>query len=253
MRDLPALIEPGDLLVFNDTRVMPARLFGRKETGGRVEILIERLLGRNEARAQLGVSKSPSPAARIALDDGTRRPSKCSGAMASFYLLRFHVRRTAGKAPAAQRSTATAALHPARSGRGRRRALPDRVRARIGAVAAPTAGLHFDDALLAACANAACEFGHGHAACRRRHLPADAGRDIRDHRMHSEWLNVGAELVRAGAPRTRAAGGRVIAVGTTVVRALEASWHDGRTAAVRRAKPTLFIFPGVASAASTRC
>ena len=70
VRDLPSLLQPGDLLVFNDTRVIPARLFGRKATGGRVEILIERLLGGNEARAQLGVSKPPQVGSRIALDEG---------------------------------------------------------------------------------------------------------------------------------------------------------------------------------------
>ena len=70
VRDLPSLLQPGDLLVFNDTRVIPARLFGNKATGGRVEILIERLLPSNEARAQMGFSKPPRPGSRIALDAG---------------------------------------------------------------------------------------------------------------------------------------------------------------------------------------
>ena len=70
VRDLPLLLQPGDLLVFNDTRVIPARLFGHKDSGGRIEILIERLLPRNEARAQVGASKSPKAGSRIALDTG---------------------------------------------------------------------------------------------------------------------------------------------------------------------------------------
>ncbi|HWU95471.1 MAG TPA: S-adenosylmethionine:tRNA ribosyltransferase-isomerase, partial [Sphingomonas sp.] len=87
--DLPQLLQPGDLLVFNDTRVIPARLFGQKSTGGRVEILIERLLGGSEARAQLGVSKSPKQGARIALDAGGE--AEVLGRDGEFYRLRFHV------------------------------------------------------------------------------------------------------------------------------------------------------------------
>ena len=89
VRDLPSLLQPGDLLIFNDTRVIPARLFGRKATGGRVEILIERLLPENEARAQVGVSKSPKPGSRIALDAGGE--AEVLGRDGEFYHLRFHV------------------------------------------------------------------------------------------------------------------------------------------------------------------
>ena len=87
--ELPALLAPGDLLVFNDTRVIPARLFGSKQTGGRVEILVERLLGDGEARAQLGVSKTPKPGARIALDAGGE--AEVLGRDGEFFHLRFHV------------------------------------------------------------------------------------------------------------------------------------------------------------------
>ncbi|HSR65868.1 MAG TPA: S-adenosylmethionine:tRNA ribosyltransferase-isomerase, partial [Xanthomonadaceae bacterium] len=89
VRDLPDLLQPGDLLVFNDTRVIPARLFGQKATGGRVEILIERLLPGEEARAQLGVSKPPQPGSRIALDAGGE--AEVLGREDGFYHLRFHV------------------------------------------------------------------------------------------------------------------------------------------------------------------
>ena len=89
VRDLPALLQPGDLLVFNDTRVIPARLFGNKATGGRVEILVERLLPGNQARAQLGVSKPPQPGSRIALDAGGEA-EVLSRDDAGFWQLRFH-------------------------------------------------------------------------------------------------------------------------------------------------------------------
>jgi S-adenosylmethionine:tRNA ribosyltransferase-isomerase len=89
VRDLPSLLQPGDLLVFNDTRVIPARLFGTKATGGRVEFLIERLLPGNEARAQLGFSKPPKPGSRIALDAGGE--VEVLGREDSFWHLRFHV------------------------------------------------------------------------------------------------------------------------------------------------------------------
>src|SRR5690606_37548369 len=89
VRDLPALLEPGDLLVFNDTRVIPARLHGQKDSGGRVEILIERMLPGNEARAQVGASKPPRPGGRIALDGGGE--VEVLGREGGFYRLRFHV------------------------------------------------------------------------------------------------------------------------------------------------------------------
>ena len=88
-RELPELLRAGDLLVFNDTRVIPARLFGQKSTGGRVEILIERMLGGSDARVQLGVSKSPREGARIVLDAGGE--AEVLGREGEFYLLRFHV------------------------------------------------------------------------------------------------------------------------------------------------------------------
>lgn len=89
VRDLPSLLQPGDLLVFNDTRVIPARLFGQKASGGRVEILIERLLGGQQARAQVGASKSPKAGSRIALDAGGE--AEVLGRDGEFYVLQFHV------------------------------------------------------------------------------------------------------------------------------------------------------------------
>jgi len=246
--ELPQLLQPGDLLVFNDTRVIPARLFGHKSTGGRVEILIERLLGGMEARAQIGVSKSPKEGARIALDAGGE--AEVLGREGEFYRLRFHVPESleqwllhAGRLPLPpyiQRE-------PGSDDQERYQTVFAR---EVGAVAAPTAGLHFDDALLAQLRERGVEFGHV-----TLHVGAGTFQPVRadnldQHVMHSEWLNVGAGLVEQ-IRRTRAAGGRVIAVGTTVVRALESAirHHSGVAGEESELQPfagetRLFILPG---------
>ena len=244
-RDLLDLLAPGDLLVFNDTRVIPARLFGQKATGGRVEILIERLLGGNQARAQLGVSKSPKPGARIALDAGGE--AEVQGRDGEFYVLQFHVPESleqwllhAGRLPLPpyiQRA-------PGQDDAERYQTVFAR---EVGAVAAPTAGLHFDEALLAALQAKGVQFGHV-----TLHVGAGTFQPVRvddlgQHVMHSEWLNVGAELVET-IRRTRAAGGRVVGVGTTVVRALESATRTN-DAGERELQPyagetRLFILPG---------
>ena len=240
MRDLPELLEPGDLLVFNDTRVLPARLFGRKESGGRVEILIERVLGTHEAKAQLGVSKSPRAGARLVLDDGT--PVQVLDRDGEFYLLRFECAEPLEKLllrsgrlplpPYIQRE-------PGADDDERYQTVFAR---ELGAVAAPTAGLHFDDALLVALRARGIEFG-----TITLHVGAGTFQPVRadhleQHVMHSEWLNVGAALCEQIAA-ARARGRRVIAVGTTVVRALESSWRDGAVKPFA-GETQLFIFPG---------
>ena len=245
VRDLPSLLRAGDLLVFNDTRVIPARLFGQKATGGRVEILIERLLGGDTARAQLGVSKSPRPGARIALDAGG--DAEVLGRDGEFYRLRFHVDGPleqwllhAGRLPLPPYITRAPGLDDDER--------YQTVFAReIGAVAAPTAGLHFDTALLETLQ--AMDVALGHVTL---HVGAGTFQPVRvdnlsDHVMHSEWLNVGAALVEQ-VERTRAAGGRVLAVGTTVVRALETATQRQRDGTTRlrpfAGESRLFILPG---------
>ncbi|NLB12764.1 MAG: tRNA preQ1(34) S-adenosylmethionine ribosyltransferase-isomerase QueA [Gammaproteobacteria bacterium] len=240
IRELPELLQPGDLLVFNDTRVLPARLFGRKESGGRVELLIERVLPGNEARAQLGVSKSPKAGARLLLDDGTG--VSVLGRDGEFYLLRFEgddpvekVLLRSGRMPLPPYMT----REPDAADAERYQTVFAR---EPGAVAAPTAGLHFDEPLLAALRARGVGFGHV-----TLHVGAGTFQPMRaehfhEHVMHSEWLNVGAELCEQIAA-TRAAGGRVIAVGTTVVRALESSFHEGRVRPFA-GETRLFIFPG---------
>lgn len=244
-RDLPSLLRRGDLLVFNDTRVIPARLFGRKQTGGRVEIMIERLLGGERARVQLGVSKSPKDGARIELDAGGY--ATVAGREDSFYLLDFHVDEPleswllhAGRLPLPpyiQRE-------PGADDAERYQTVFAR---EVGAVAAPTAGLHFDEALLARLQDMGVGFGHV-----TLHVGAGTFQPVREddvsrHVMHGEWINVGAALVEQ-IRRTREAGGRVFAVGTTVVRALESATRRGADGSVELApfagETRLFILPG---------
>ena len=240
IRDLPQLLQRGDLLVFNDTRVIPARLFGAKATGGRVEILIERLLPGNEARAQIGVSKSPRPGSRIALDAGGE--AEVLGRDGEFYRLRFHVPESLeGWLLHAGRLPLPPYIHrdPDAADDERYQTVFAR---ETGAVAAPTAGLHFDQALLEALRARGVEIGHV-----TLHVGAGTFQPVRvdelsEHRMHSEWLNVGAALVEQ-IRRTRANGGRVVAVGTTVVRALESALRDGELQPFA-GETSIFILPG---------
>ncbi|MGO4550380.1 tRNA preQ1(34) S-adenosylmethionine ribosyltransferase-isomerase QueA [Lysobacter sp. 2RAF19] len=240
VRDLPDLLRAGDLLVFNDTRVIPARLFGQKASGGRVEILIERLLPAEEARAQVGASKSPKAGSRIALDAGGE--AEVLGREGEFYRLRFHVDgpfedwlQHAGRLP----------LPPyiQRDADADDDARYQTVFAKeTGAVAAPTAGLHFDNALLEALRAKGIGFGHVTLHVGAGTFQPVRVDDLADHRMHSEWLNVGAPLVER-IRATRANGGRVIAVGTTVVRALESALVDGALQPFS-GETSIFILPG---------
>jgi len=246
IRDLPDLLQPGDLLVFNDTRVIPARLYGHKASGGRVEILIERLLPDHEARVQIGASKSPKAGSRIALEAGGE--AEVLGRDGEFYRLRFRVGEPldtwlqhAGRLPLPPYIHREAVANDD--------ARYQTVFAREpGAVAAPTAGLHFDQPLLDALRARGVEFGHV-----TLHVGAGTFQPVRvdnldQHRMHSEWLDVGAELV-AKVRRTREHGGRVIAVGTTVVRALESATRPNEAGHEEllpfAGETSIFILPGV--------
>ena len=239
-RDLPALLQAGDLLVFNDTRVLPARLFGRKETGGAVEILVERLHDDHEFSAQLGVSKKPKAGSSILLDDGSRL--LVQGREGEFFRLRLDAVETVERLllrvgrmplpPYIDRDTDDADHERYQTVFARE----------AGAVAAPTAGLHFDQAMLDALAERGVQTGYV-----TLHVGAGTFQPMRaerldDHVMHREWLNVGAGLVQR-IERTRANGGRVIAVGTTVVRALESASRDGRLRPFA-GETQIFIFPG---------
>jgi S-adenosylmethionine:tRNA ribosyltransferase-isomerase len=217
-RDLPALLNPGDLLVFNDTRVVPARVRGVKDSGGRVEILLERALDESRALVQAKASKGLRLHASIQLPGGAH--AGVVGREGDLYLLEFSCAvlpyfEAHGEMP----------LPPyiARAADGADRERYQTVYAREpGAVAAPTAGLHFDADVLSAL-NA--------RGVKRAYLTLHVGAgtfqpmrvdDIDEHRMHSERLAV-PEAACDAINAARAARARVIAVGTTVVRSLEAA------------------------------
>jgi S-adenosylmethionine:tRNA ribosyltransferase-isomerase len=224
VRELPLQLRAGDLLVFNDTRVIPARLFGLKDSGGRVEVLIERLLGNQEARAQVRASKSPKAGSDIVLEDGSKL--RVLGRDGEFFHLQLHgeesldaVLDRAGRMPLPPYIEREAGA----SDDERYQTVFARHR---GAVAAPTAGLHFDEALLASLRELGVEFGHVTLHVGAGTFQPMRAERLEDHVMHQEWLKVDADLCEQ-ITRTRAAGGRIVAVGTTVVRALETASLGG--------------------------
>jgi len=239
-RDLPGLLSPGDLVVFNDTRVIPARLFGRKESGGRVEILLERLTGDGGFIAMLRSSKPLREGQAIQLEDGTRLV--CEGRDGAF----FRLRCPPAESPLALFERLGQMPLPPYIRRAPEAADRERYQTLFartpGAVAAPTASLHFDADILAA-------LDRRGIGCETITLHVGAGTfqpvrvdDIENHVMHSEWFEVGehaVERIRA----TRAAGGRIFAAGTTSLRALEAASADGELRPLR-GETRLFIRPG---------
>ncbi|MDV2212337.1 tRNA preQ1(34) S-adenosylmethionine ribosyltransferase-isomerase QueA, partial [Burkholderia pseudomallei] len=216
--ELPACVAPGDLLVFNDTKVLKARFFGRKASGGKIEVLIERVTGERTALAQIRASKSPPPGTTLTLADAF--DVTVGERVEPFFTLHFpddclvlierHGRLPLPPyiehAPDAADETRYQTVFAANP----------------GAVAAPTAGLHFDDAVLAALEARGVE-----RATLTLHVGAGTFQPVRvenlaEHRMHSESYELTDALVEKIAA-TRARGGRVIAVGTTSMRALEAA------------------------------
>ncbi|TAN07901.1 MAG: tRNA preQ1(34) S-adenosylmethionine ribosyltransferase-isomerase QueA [Rhodanobacteraceae bacterium] len=239
--DLPQLLNPGDLLVFNDTRVLPARLFGRKPSGGAVEIMLERVTGTHTAVAMLGVSKKPREGSLIELDDGT--PVRVLGREGQFFELRFECAEPLEKLLL---KIGHMPLPPyiARADESSDRERYQTVYAKhLGAVAAPTAGLHFDEVLLDALRARGVDFDYITLHVGSGTFQPVRAEKIEDHAMHREWLNVGAELVEK-IHRTRARGGRVIAVGTTVVRSLEAARGEHGEVEPFAGETDIFIFPG---------
>ncbi len=238
--DLPTFIAPGDLLVFNNTRVIPARLFGRKETGGQLEILVERITGVHTLLAHVRASKSPRAGQTIILED--QSVLRVQGRQGALFEL---VSETEEPVLDLLERIGHMPLPPYVD---RPDEATDRERYQTvyalesGAVAAPTAGLHFDQPLLAALAEKGIE-----SAFVTLHVGAGTFQPVRvdrieDHIMHSEIAHVPEETV-AAVRRTRARGGRVIAVGTTSVRSLESASKDGQLTCFR-GETDIFIFPG---------
>jgi S-adenosylmethionine:tRNA ribosyltransferase-isomerase len=236
--DVVEQLSPGDLLVFNDTRVLPARLAGRKPTGGRVEIMLERVLDARRVLAQLRASHAPQPGSDIELPAGHR--ARVLGRAGDLFELELDA-----DAAALLAAHGEVPLPPyiERTPDARDRERYQTVFARApGAVAAPTAGLHFDAALLAALEARGVE-----RAFLTLHVGAGTFAPVRterveDHELHEEWLRVPAELCAAVA-RCRARNARVVAVGTTSVRALETAARGGELVPFT-GDSALFIYPG---------
>lgn len=236
--DIAGLIAPEDVVVLNDTRVIKARMMGRKLTGGRVEVLVERVLSHDEAWAQMRVSHPPAPGAKIVIAETEATVMERQG---GFFRLRFEgcddifaLLERFGAVPLPPYIQHA----PDASDEARYQTVYAR---EPGAVAAPTAGLHFDDALLqklrsrgTAIAYVTLHVGAGTF----QPVRADA---LAEHRMHSEWYSVPQETVDAIAA-ARARGGRVVSVGTTTLRALETAGASGLRAGA--GETNIFILPG---------
>jgi len=237
---IESLLRPGDLLVLNDTRVIPARLFGAKESGGRVEVLVERIEASTRVLAMVRASRAPKVGTRLRLADAMT--VEVTGREGPFFrlelvdhddilaLLKAHgevpLPPYIERAPGAEDETRYQTVFAARE----------------GAVAAPTAGLHFDDALLARLREAGVE-----TATVTLHVGAGTFQpvkteDTESHVMHAEWVEVSEEACAAVAA-CRARGGRVVAVGTTCVRSLETAAADGELRPFQ-GETRLFIQPG---------
>jgi len=245
--ELPALLAPGDLLVFNDTRVVKARLLGAKASGGAVEVLVERVLPgppANEVLAHLRASKSPRPGSVLRLADAfDAEVLGRGGPDGALFRLRwpddpFALMARHGHVPLPPY------IEHGDSADDERR-YQTVFAARPGAVAAPTAALHFDAGVLAA-----LDARGVRRAAITLHVGAGTFQPVRvedltAHRMHSEWFEVGADSAAAIAA-TRAAGGRIVAVGTTSLRALEAAALRSPDGTVQpcRGDTDLFITPG---------
>ena len=239
---LDELLEPGDLLVFNNTRVIPARLYAHKETGGRAELLIERVLDSRSALAQIGINRKPAPGS-VLIESESGARIEVEGRQDEFWRLRLES-ETADWLALLER-----AGHMPLPPYIQRQDVPeDRDRYQTvyaqepGAVAAPTAGLHFDEALF----ERLDRKGVGRAFCT---LHVGAGtfqpvrvEDVEAHRMHPEWIRVDEALVDS-IRATKKAGKRVVAVGTTAVRALETAAAGGNLEAFT-GDSRIFIYPG---------
>src|SRR6266852_1886822 len=239
--ELPQLLAPGDLLVFNDTQVIKARLFGRKETGGHIEVLIERALSEHEALAQVHAGRPAKPGSTLRLAGGL--DVRVLGGVGEFYHLRFP---ESGTVLELLERHGSVPLPPyiTRAPRGEDERRYQTVYARsAGAVAAPTAGLHFDEPLLAALAKRGVEF-----AWVTLHAGAGTFQPVRvknlaKHRMHGERYEI-PEATVAAVEAAKGRGGRIVAVGTTTVRCLEASAAARGIPFAGTAETDLFITPG---------
>lgn len=247
--ELPTLLKAGDLLVFNDTKVINARLFGEKPTGGKLELLIERVLGGNQVAAHLRVSKKPEVGTTVALvgapgtHDNLRATLLGRWPDANGALFRFVLSNDAGDDPyTLMERHGHVPLPPyiTHADSAEDAARYQTVFAKNpGAVAAPTAALHFDEALLAAIDARGVQRAHVTLHVGAGTFQPVKTENLAEHQMHSEWYDVPA-ATQAAIADCRARGGRIIAVGTTTVRTLESWAQSGRASGDTQ----IFITPG---------
>jgi S-adenosylmethionine:tRNA ribosyltransferase-isomerase len=248
-RQIVEMINPGDLLIFNDTRVLAARLFGHKATGGRVEVLVERLMPDSQALVQIRASKSPGPGMRLSLVSASEQDPldvEVLGRQGEFFHIRF-----LSNEPIVDLLDRFGHI-PLPPYIDRADELADQTRYQTvygrhpGAVAAPTAGLHFDDALLYDLKTKGIEIGFV-----TLHVGSGTFQPIRidnplEHKMHSEWVDVPSAVCQK-IKACKARGGRVIAVGTTSVRSLESAAQKSAAnldLLPYRGETEIFIYPG---------
>lgn len=238
--ELPSLLSKGDLLILNDTRVIPARLRGVKDSGGKVEVLIERLLDPHRALAHIRANKPLQPERRLILEHFVEVEIKSR--LAELYELYFHDLRPL---PQILEAVGRIPLPPyiRREAKEADRERYQTVYAcRPGAVAAPTAGLHFSKPLLEHLQTQGVRIGYVTLHVGAGTFQPVRVREIAQHRMHAEYVEV-TEQVCAQIRTTRREGRRVVAVGTTTVRALETASATGLIAPYQ-GETEIFIFPG---------
>lgn len=239
-RDIASLLREGDLLVFNNTKVIKARLFGQKDTGGKVEVLIERITGLQTALAHIRSSKTPRPGSILRFAQGME--ASVTGREHDLFILNMNhpvleVLETQGQTPLPPYITHT----PDAQDEARYQTV---YAEKPGAVAAPTAGLHFDESILAQLKSQGVEQTFVTLHVGAGTFQPVRGNDLSQHVMHAEWYEIPAAAEQAIA-QTRARKGRVIAVGTTSVRALEsAAQQHGGSVLAGSSDTRLFITPG---------
>lgn len=240
--DLCTLLQPGDLLVFNQSRVIPARLFGQKPSGGKVELLVERVTAPQRVLAHMRASKPLREGMQVLLADGTALT--VAGREGDLFVVDFPepvlgLLERLGEIPLPpyfERAPEAADAERYQTVYARQ----------AGSVAAPTAGLHFDEPLLDQLKAAGVEFAFVTLHVGAGTFQPVRADDIAQHHMHAEYLELGADVVSA-VEAARARGGRVIAVGTTSVRALETAAHaagPGQPLAPFQGDTSIFIYPG---------
>ena len=238
--DLLGLLRPDDLLVFNNTKVIPARLLGQKDSGGKLEVLVERVLDERRVLAHIRSSKSPKAGRRLLLEDVL--DVEVLGRHDALFELYFHVETSVTQAleqygrlplpPYIERDVAKEDLERYQTVYAEH----------IGAVAAPTAGLHFDEPLLERIKALGIDTAHVTLHVGAGTFQPVRVDDIKTHQMHSERIEV-SEAVCEQVRAAQARGGRVIAVGTTSVRALESASQTGQIASFS-GETDIFIYPG---------